>query len=706
MTMILKKDYFDALSSEERTVLRSCGMPLDVKEILDMDDQEFYDLIHADHKELSDDEHNTWLALSYTIKNGITEIKYNRNGLKSKLEKDAKHSHLHGPDPKDGNGNGKGNADYQKEKDRDRNAAQEALALAEERCSELFLDQFGTPYAAVKIGEHIETLRLKDSRFKNWLCRTYYISEDRILTAENVANVMNILKAKAEFEGVTRTLNLRVASVKEECETRYYYDLTNRDWQVVKITEDDWSIEYAPIVFKRYRHQQPQVYPTREYPPDIFDKFMDLLNVKGEDDKLLLECYIVSLFYPDIPKPILMLHGEQGSAKSTLQALIRMLVDPSSIHTLTFPRDINELTQKLSHHYVSYFDNVSTISDWISDELCRGVTGAGFSKRELFTDDDDIIYNFKRCIGFNGINLGGTKQDLLDRGIIIELERIREGNRREEEEIWTEFEIIRPQLLGYISDILVKVLQVKRDGGIKLEKLPRMADFAKNAEIISRCMGHENNAFIETFNRNIRLQVEEAISANLVGNAIVKFMDGLEDKSRSGCNTTTDRCSLLWMGTATSLLTELEGVAVGLKINTNQKSWPKGPNALSRRINEAKTNLREIGIIIDRCFIGDKSKTRGIKICKIPSELSELSETENRAQITSYISDDTALISSEDKVSSEKTPENRAQNSTSDDTDDTDDTLQTLQGEKATITPFLNSLNEENSRGIRKEGGW
>jgi hypothetical protein len=99
--------------------------------------------------------------------------------------------------------------------------------------------------------------------------------------------------------------------------------------------------------------------------------------------------------------------------------------------------------------------------DWISDQLCRAVTGSGFSKRELYTDDDDIIYNFKRCIGFNGINLGATKADLLDRGIIIELERIPREKQRKLEEIWAEFDGIKAELLGCIFDILVKVLQVK-----------------------------------------------------------------------------------------------------------------------------------------------------------------------------------------------------------------------------------------------------
>ena len=94
-----------------------------------------------------------------------------------------------------------------------KSVAQIALDLAEAHCSELFLDQFGTPYAAVKIDEHIETLRLKASRFKNWLCRTYYLSEDKILNAESMINVLNILKAKAKFGGATRTLDLHVTSI-------------------------------------------------------------------------------------------------------------------------------------------------------------------------------------------------------------------------------------------------------------------------------------------------------------------------------------------------------------------------------------------------------------------------------------------------------------------------------------------------------------
>ena len=83
------------------------------------------------------------------------------------------------------------------------------------------------------------------------------------------------------------------------------------------------------------------------------------------------------------------------------------------------------LYRKLDHNYIAYFDNISKIPEWISDQFCRAVTGSGFSKRQLFTEMRIYVYSFKRALGFNGINLARTKADLLDRCLIIMLERLK-----------------------------------------------------------------------------------------------------------------------------------------------------------------------------------------------------------------------------------------------------------------------------------------
>src|SRR6476620_12650378 len=117
------------------------------------------------------------------------------------------------------------------------------------------------------------------------------------------------------------------------------------------------------------------------------------------------------------------------------------------------------------------------------------VTGSASSVRQVYTDDEDIIRSFKRCIGINGINLASNKADLLDRSIIITLERILNSKQKTPKEIWESFEEIKPRLLGYIFDILVKVLQYEENNPNEIYKMTRMTEFSKFGEIISRCMG-------------------------------------------------------------------------------------------------------------------------------------------------------------------------------------------------------------------------
>ena len=150
----------------------------------------------------------------------------------------------------------------------------------------------------------------------------------------------------------------------------------------------------------------------------------------------------------------------------------KMLIDPCIAKTFSFPRDVNELNQQLSHNYVAYYDNISEMKDWISDELCRAVSGSGSSRRRLYTDEDDLIRSLMRCIGFNGINLAATKADLLDRAIFFKLKRITEEDRRYIVELQKQFEEMRPQLFGYILDVLVKVKSGRKEQEAKYFKNP------------------------------------------------------------------------------------------------------------------------------------------------------------------------------------------------------------------------------------------
>ena len=130
------------------------------------------------------------------------------------------------------------------------------------------------------------------------------------------------------------------------------------------------SNEIPVPMFMRY-NQTAQVQPNQNYEKDIMDKFLQMLtNVKDDKNKLLLKVYIVSLFVPDIPHVMLILHGQMGSAKSTLQTLIKLLADPAKPKLLTIHNNVKEFIQQLAHNHVAYYDNLKRTPLWLSDEAC------------------------------------------------------------------------------------------------------------------------------------------------------------------------------------------------------------------------------------------------------------------------------------------------------------------------------------------------
>lgn len=475
-----------------------------------------------------------------------------------------------------------------------------ALEVLKDNIVESFIDETKTPYCAITINDHVETMPIESRTFEDFVGSKYYDVSKHILSKEEISKLQSILRFEAQhnesgIDDQVRTLHVRVAALVEfenNVETNtIYYDLCNKNWEIVKINRDGWSIENhnSPILFKRYSINNPQVYPSREYPVDIMDKFIAITNVKNdEDNKLLIEVYLIALIMLEkLPKPLLLPHGIKGSAKSTLQELIKLIVDPSAALTTAFPKNIEELIQALAHSFLVVFDNVSKISELTSDQLCRAVTGAGFTKRGLYTNDEDFIYNMKRAVGYNGINIVATKSDLLDRMLTIHLSPINKKQRKKLSSVQKEFHNILPQLLGFIFDTVVKVLN--RLGEVKMEELPRMADFAEIGELIARCLGYPEGRFTEVYNRNIGFNNEEAVNSSPVATAIISLMNS----------------QAIWSGKSHTLLLKLNDLVIHkqeLSGLTKHPDWPRCARSMSERINEITANMNEIGIIIEKVY--------------------------------------------------------------------------------------------------------
>lgn len=437
---------------------------------------------------------------------------------------------------------------------------------------ELFCDDIEEKYAAVDINGHKEVYKVNSKRFRMWLTKKFYDKTKKAPVCDAMNQALGIFEMKAIYGG-------RVIALSRRCtkyEGSYYYDLADSNWSNVIIGRDGWKIvSEAPILFVRNKNMKAQVIPEKYEDLSILNKHY---RYKSKDDEILHMVNIVTKFIPDMAHPIDVIHGEKGASKTTSMKKDRSIVDPAMRDVVSMPTSKEDLALILSNNYMPCFDNIDNITPEKSDMLCMASTGGGFSKRKLYTDDEETILYFKEPVSINGINIVATRADLLDRSILFELERISPQERKEESVLWEEFDADKPKILGAIFTTLSKAMTIYDD--VKLDRMGRMADFTRWGYAIAEAAGIGGEVFLDAYINNQSRANEEAVESNPVAAAIIKMMIS----------------SNIWTGTVARLLGQLNIVAETESINVHSKLWAKEPNVLSRRLNEVKSNLESVGI--------------------------------------------------------------------------------------------------------------
>lgn len=389
----------------------------------------------------------------------------------------------------------------------------------------------------------------------------------------------------------TYKLGVRVSRVDDgnAYPKELYYDLGDA---AVHITRDGWEIvDDPPIVFKRFSHQEKQVRPnitSRKADIELLHKCM---NIQNRNDWLLFLVFVISTFIPDFPKPLLLLIGSSGAGKSTLMKLTKQLVDPSVLDGIGQIRNCESIIRPASRHALLYYDNISCINQDISDTLCGVATGTSLVNRKLYENDGEVIFKVQRPVMLNGITEIVTREDLLDRSIPISVQRIAKNNYMGDNELVNRFNSDKPIILGAIFNILVDTLRIYPS--VKLEKYPRMADFAKLGFAIAESMtGYSGIEFIKAYDTIVDRQIATALNASPTAQA-ARFL-----VSKTGS----------WQGTATDFLNFKfnDGTVVTSEdLNTiqsicDQPMWRRNASALGRTLNRAEATLRSLGIVLGR----------------------------------------------------------------------------------------------------------
>jgi hypothetical protein len=205
------------------------------------------------------------------------------------------------------------------------------------------------------------------------------------------------------------------------------------------------------------------------------EALLPFLNLSSQNDFVLVVAWLLATLRPGGPYPLLAIFGEQGSAKTVLSKMLKALVDPNAAPVRALPREERELMIAANNGYLLAFDNLSGLPAWLSDALCRLASGGSFAVRQLYTDDDEVLFQAARPLLVNGIEEVITRPDLADRAIFLTLPPVADDRRQTERELWREFERARPRIIGALLDLVVHGLRTLPG---TVDRLPRMADFA------------------------------------------------------------------------------------------------------------------------------------------------------------------------------------------------------------------------------------
>jgi hypothetical protein len=218
------------------------------------------------------------------------------------------------------------------------------------------------------------------------------------------------------------------------------------------------------------------------------------------------------------------------------------------------------------------FDNLSDVPAWLSDALCRLASGGSFATRQLYTDSDEVLFQAARPAILNGIEDVVTRADLADRTIFLTLPYVPEAGRRAESDIWREFELARPRLLGALLDVMTHGLRMLP--AVRLTVLPRMADFAAWATACETALWPVGT-FMRAYGENRRAAIEEVIDGDPVADLVQAIVTKM----------------MAWKGTASDLL-RIGAVEHG---QSAASAWPKSPRALAGRLRRVQPLLRPLG---------------------------------------------------------------------------------------------------------------
>jgi hypothetical protein len=218
--------------------------------------------------------------------------------------------------------------------------------------------------------------------------------------------------------------------------------------------------------------------------------------------------WLLGAFCPFIEYPPLELTGPQGASKSTTMRFLRSLVDPAQADSRSAPRSERDIFLAANSGWVISLDNLSRISETVSNALCMAATGGTFGTRKLYSDAEEHTSSLKNPVILNGLTDVTWKSDLVERLLAIQLRPLPKNERKGSGELQEAFEADRPAIIGGLLDALVCALKHWPNTKAPAAGWPRMAQFARLVTAAEPALGWRPGSFVEVMHKTRRQAAE------------------------------------------------------------------------------------------------------------------------------------------------------------------------------------------------------
>ncbi len=439
-----------------------------------------------------------------------------------------------------------------------------------------FTTVLGEKLCQIRYDAKVYTMPIASKDFPLEVKRIYRRKKRKNIDQKQIDSIIEEMKMEAyenklEYRLESRICNLEDNSILYNLDPGTNTSVWLHEGAADLVDTPDMVFQYSPELLG-----QPE--PNLKIKPQVLPRILKRhFHLKREEDIILLALYIVSAMAGNkIPHPILILSGSKGAGKSYAARLIARIVDPHNASLFSLPQNGGDLALRFYNSYLLVLDNITYLKDEYSRLIAMSVTGGSYPKRMLYENTKEVLLDLRCLLILTGIEIASKESDVLDRSILIDLERIKPEEIKTEASLQEEFNADLPKILGACFKLLARA-EADTDP-VEVPKT-RLADAFEMMIRIGRAMGFEDEEISSIIWKNQRRVNLQVVFDDVLGECVMKYVEEYQS----------------FEGSVTDFMYEIEKIAKELRIE--KKVLPSAPNAFSRRLNKMQSNLEtEYGI--------------------------------------------------------------------------------------------------------------